>query len=124
MDDVEWTQVSFSVLYESDSSNIVTSGQVTDISWFQLDEIDDLSGFQIDFEGVIDMDVWVWESDGSAVAGDDVWDVVGSHFLLGAFHQLEFGLLCLDALEDESAWHVVEYSEVLLGLVNLDHIFQ
>lgn len=50
------------------------------LTTLEFNEVKDLSGFNFDLDGVVDGDVGVGESDGSAVVGDNVRNLVGAHF--------------------------------------------
>lgn len=67
-------------------------------------------------------DIGVRESNGSAVVGDNVGDLVGSHGLLLDLAELESGLLLVDLVCLESALHVVKNTEELAGLFNGDNV--
>jgi len=64
------------VLEGSDSTNVVTSGQNDLGSLLGLDNSVDFSGLKVKLDGVILLDVWVWESDSSSVMSDNVWNLV------------------------------------------------
>lgn len=64
------------VLESSDSTNIVTSGQNDLGSLFVLDNSVNVSSLKVKLDGVIPLDVWVWESDSSSVVSDNVWNLV------------------------------------------------
>lgn len=59
------------------------------------------------------LDVWVWESDGSAVVGNDIGDLVGAHSLSLDAAELELSLLGVNLVSLVSTLYVVEDSEVL-----------
>jgi len=64
------------VLEGSNSTNVVTTGQDDLGSLFGFDNTVNFSGLEIKLDGVISLDVWVWESDGSSVVSDNVWNLV------------------------------------------------
>ena len=73
-------------------------------------------------DGVVDLDVWVRESDGSSVVGDDVRNLSLADLLLGDLAELEFSLLGVNSVWLESSLDVIEDSEVLVGLLNGDNV--
>ena len=73
---------------------------------------------------VVSLDVWVWEADGSSVVGHNVWDFVLAELFLGNFAELELSLRCVNANWLESSLDVVEDTEVLVSLWDLDHVHQ
>jgi len=64
----------------------------------------------------------VRESDGSAVVGDDVGDLVFAHGLPLDGGELERGLLSVDLVSLVATLGVVEDSEVLTGLLNANNV--
>jgi hypothetical protein len=69
-------------------------------------------------ERVVDLDVGVRETDGPAVVGDDVWDLVLSDELLNNLAELEASFLGINGVGLETTLDVVENSEVLTSLGN------
>ena len=61
-------------------------------------------------------------SDGSAVVGDDVGDLVFAHGLPLDGGELESGLLSVDLVSLVATLGVVEDSEVLTGLLNANNV--
>lgn len=44
----------------------------------ELDEVGDLARVQVNADGVVDLDEWVWVADGAGVVGDQVGDTFGA----------------------------------------------
>lgn len=107
VDDIEGSQMSLNVEDGSDSTDVVTTGNVSQMSWLVRDPTDDLVVFKIVLDGVVFIDVWVWESDGSGIVGDDVWDLVGTDGFFDDLAELEVSFWALDADEGESSFFVV-----------------
>ena len=72
--------------------------------------------------GVLSLDVGVRVSDGSAVVGDDVGDLVLAHGLSLDGAELEGGLLSVDLVSLVATLGVVEDSEVLSSLLNANNV--
>jgi hypothetical protein len=68
------------------------------------------------------LDVWVGESDGPSVVGNDVRNFIGSHGLLLDEAELECAFLCVDFVSLVSSFYVIEESEELSGLLNADYV--
>ena len=58
------------------SSNVVSTGNIAEFSRLILNCSCDLSFLEVVLDGVSFVDVWVRESDGSGIIGDDVGDLV------------------------------------------------
>jgi len=68
--------------------------------------------------------VRIWVSDGSTVRGVQVWHVLGSGLDLTGTAELVFSLGGGDTVDDESALHIIDDTEVLAGLLDLDDIHE
>jgi hypothetical protein len=66
----------------------------------------------------------VGETDGSAVVGNNVGDLVGTKALSLDSAELETGLFGIDSDGLEAALDVVEHTEELTGLVDADNILE
>lgn len=124
VDDIETTDVSISVDNNTDSTNVVTGGDHAKVASFELDEINDLTGGDVQLGGVIDGEFGVGESEGSTVVGDDVGDLVGADSLLGDLDELVFSFFLADVSEDESSLNVVEDSVQFTSLLDGDDVHE
>ena len=116
--DVETTQVLLDVHQGTNSTDVVTSGQVHKFSGFVLEPGGNLSLLKVILEGVSLFDFGVGESDGSAVVGHNVWDLVASNGFGLHLQKLVFGFVLLDGHKGESSLDIVKHSVVLVGLDN------
>jgi len=73
-------------------------------------------------DGIVLLDVWVGESEGSAVVGNNVGNFVGSHGLSSDGAELELSFLGVDLVSLVSTLDVVEDSEVFSSSVNGDNV--
>jgi len=124
VDDIETTDVSISVDNNTDSTDVVTGGDHAKVASFELDEINDLTGSDVQLGGVIDGKFGVGESEGSTVVGDDVGDLVGANSLLGDLNELVFSFFLADVSEDESSLNVVEDSVQFTSLLDGDDVHE
>jgi len=124
VDDVEGSWVSLSGEDSSDSTDVLTADDLAHVTGIELDPVGDLVGGEVELDGVADLAVWVWVSDGSAVVCHQVWDVVLLAEELLHSAELVAGLLGGDSVDDESALGVIDESEVLVGLLEGDNIHE
>lgn len=68
------------------------------------------------------LDVGVGESEGSAVVGDNIGDLVGTEGLASDAAELELGLVGVNLVGLVSSLHVVEDSEVLAGSLDRNNV--
>jgi len=124
VDNIKRTWVSFSGLDGTDSTDVLTADDLAQVTSVEFDPVGDFVGGQVEFDGVTDFAVWVWVSDGSSVVCDQEWNVVflNEHFLYSA--KLVGSFFGGDSVNDESAFGVVDQSEVLVGFLDRDNIHE
>lgn len=112
------------VLDDSDSSDVVSLHAVGEVSDLHLVRGLDLVGSDVELDGVLDLDVLVEELEGSSVVGDEVADLVGSDEFLLDSAEFEVSLFLLDFDHGESSLDVVEDSEGLVDLGDLEDVHE
>lgn len=122
VDNIEATQMSFDVLDGSDSTDVVSAGDVCEVSGLVGVPLGDLVLFKVKSEGVSFVDFGMGESDGSAVVGDNVGSFVGADELFRDFQEFDFGFSVFNFDRFESTLDVVEKSKVLVGLGDADDV--
>jgi len=97
---------------QTNSSQIVSSSNHDKVSNVVFDKVEDLSGLEIDLDGIINLDKRIRVSDGSSIMEIDVGNTIVSN--LGGFDlaKLVFGLLGRDLLNDKSSLNVEQKSVV------------
>ena len=93
VDNVESTEVSLLVNDNTRSTHVSSTSDHDDVSWLELDVVDDFVLNKVEFDSVVDLDSWVGVSDGSSVVGDNVWDTLGTELMSLDFAEFEVGLL-------------------------------
>jgi hypothetical protein len=73
MDDIESSNMSFTVHNSSGTTHIAATSDDNDVSGIELDKVGDLALLQVVLDGVVDFDLGVRIADCSAVMGDEVW---------------------------------------------------
>ena len=124
VDDLVLTSVLLSVGDHTNTADGVTSGHHGDVSVLELDEVQDLSGGNVNLDGVVDLDLGIGELDCSGVVGHGVGCLVVTKENLVDLAELEGGLLLLDLVDSETTLGVPQESEVLVGLLDLDNIHE
>lgn len=121
---VETTIVSFLVNDSTDTTQVTTTGDVDQLTNVELDVVSDLTGSQVDLDGVIDLDVWVWVSDSSTIVSDNVWNTLLTQLDLLDLNQLVGSFFVSDTVDSESTLDVVDQSEVFVGSFQGDNIHE
>lgn len=122
VDNVKATGMSLTGHDGSNSASVSSSGDHAKVSGVELDGIEDLAGGDVDLDGVVHLDDGVGVPDGSAVTGVQIWDTIGASLGLPDLAQLVHGLLGGDSVNGESSLDIIDDTEVLSGLLDLDNI--
>lgn len=109
-------------LQDTDSTDVVSAGEVNGGTVDVLNHTGDLGVSQVDLERIADGNVWVRESEGSAIVGGNVWDLLLTNVLLYDFAELETGFLGLDSVWDESAFDIKQNSKELVRFFNCNNV--
>lgn len=124
VDNLVVSGVLLSVCDNTNTADRVTSSDHGDVARLELDEVKDLAGGDVNLNGIVDLNLWVGELEGSGIVGDGIRNLVVTEEGLGDLAELEGGLLLLDLVNSETTLGVPQESEVLVGLVDLDHIHE
>ena len=116
--DIKATQVSFDMHELTNSTDVVSAGDVTEFAWLVLDPGDDFAVLQVVLDGVALVNIGVRESDGSRVVSYNVGDLVGTDGFSLDLEELELGLIFLDTDEGEPSLDIVEHAVVLSGFLD------
>ena len=83
------------------------------MSWFIDNPAGDLIIFKIVFNWISLFNIWVWESNGSWIVSDDVWNLVWSNSFFNNFSKFEVSFWAFNADEGESSFFIIQKSIVL-----------
>lgn len=114
--------MSFNVKDWTNSTDVVTTSDISKVSWFVADPANDLVLFKIVFDGISFINIWVWESDGSGIVSDNVWDLVWPNGFLNDFTEFEVGFFVINFDESKSAFFVIKESVVLWSFDDVKNI--
>jgi len=118
------TVVDFDVLEDTDATDIVSSSDEDTGTVLELEAGIDVTGGEVELDGVVDVDLGVGVTDGSSVMGDDVRNLVLTDSLLLDLAEFELGFLLRDLDGSEASLNVVKDSEVLSGFGDGDDVHE
>ena len=124
VDNVEGAGMSLSGHDSSNSASVTSSSDHAKVAGVKLDGVLDLASGDVHLDAVIDLDDGVGVSDGPSISGVQVGDSVGASLDGSDLAQLVLGLLGGDPVHGEPSLHVVDDTEVLSGLLDLDHVHE
>jgi len=120
--DVEGTWMLLDGLEDTNSTDVVSTSEVNRSSVDELVNTLDALISQVNLESIVLLDVWMWESEGSAVMGGHVWNLLFADVLLNNSAKLETGLLGVNFVRVESSLGVEKDSEELISFFNSNNV--
>jgi len=112
------------VLEDSNTANVISAGDEDRGTVLELDEAVDFVGLEVEFDGVVLLDVGVGVADGAAVVGHNVRNLVLAESLALNLAELEGSFLRFNAMGLETSFSVVEDAEVFAGLGDGDNVHE
>lgn len=120
MDYTDTSDVFLKIEDLGNSTDVVTSGDVSEVSRLVLNPLDDLSLFKIVLNGISFIDFGMGESNSSGITCDNVWDFVGTNSFFDDLQQFEFSLSIFNFDEGESSLDIIKNSVVLVSFCERD----
>jgi len=114
--------MSFDVKNGSNSTDVVTTSDISEMSRFVANPADNSIFFKIVFDGITFINIWMWESDGSGIVSDNIWNLVWSNSFFDYFTEFKVGFLIIDSNEAKSALFVIKKSVILSSFNNVKDI--
>lgn len=119
---IVWSWVFLNRLENTNSSNVVSSSQNNCCSVCEFNYAAYFSSCEIQFDGVVLADVWVWESNSSSIMSNNKWNFGFSNELIDNFAKFESSLLSFDSVRLESSFNIIKNSKMLICLFNWDNV--
>ena len=124
VDDFEATNVTFTVNELTNTTNVTTTSNHDNVTDIELDEIFDLTSFEVEADGVVGLDQRIRVTDSTAIVGGDVRDTLGTNHDLSNLAELVLGFFVSDTVDGETTLDVVDETEVFTSLFNADNIHE
>ena len=124
VDEVEASVVLGHVRDGSDTADVLAARKHDGGALLELVPHLDFPGLEVVLDGVVFLDVGVWESDGAAVVGHDIRHLVWAHSALGNFTEFVSRFAGVDFVSLVAAFDVVKNSEVFASLVDGEHVHE
>jgi len=119
---VEGTWMLLDGLEDTNTTNIVSTNEHNRGTVGELDNGLDVTGGEVNLDGVVDGDIRMRISHGSTVVGRDVRDLILVDGLSDNLAKLELGLSRVDRVSLEATLGIEEDSEVLVSLLDGDDV--
>ena len=114
MNHINTSIVSLTVSDDTSTTHVTTTSDHDHVSSVELDEISNFTSLKVKLDSIVDLDGWVWVTDGATVVSNDVWDTLSADGNLANFAKLVGGLFGGDTVDDETSLDVVQDSEVFI----------
>jgi len=124
VDNVETSIVTLSVSDNTNTAHVTTTGSHCNDTSVELDKVRDLASCEVNLDGVVNLDSWVWVTDGSSIVRDQEWDSAFAQLYSLDLSKLVFRLLSLDSVNGEATLGIVDKSEVFASLLDADDIHE
>lgn len=123
MDDFKTTLMLFTMSNDTNTTHVITTSDIANISRVKLDKFSDFTSFQINLDGVVDLDQWVWVTDGTTIVSNGIWDSLGTELDLLHLGKLVLGFFFSDAMDGETTLDIIDETKVFTSLFNGDDIY-
>lgn len=118
------TWVVLNVHQLSDTTNVISSLDEDSSSIFEFNDFLNLASLKVKLDGIVLLDFWVGETEGSAVVSHNIRNFVLAEALALHFAQFEACLLSVDANRLEASLDVVQNAEVFAGFWDGDDVLE
>lgn len=105
------------------TTHVTTACDHDDVTSVELDKVGDFSLINVELDSIVDLDVGVRVTNGTAVVGNDVGDTACTYSNLLHFEELVSGLLGGDTMDGKSALDIVQETEMLSRFFDGDDIY-
>ena len=72
MNNIISTVMSFTVSHDTNSSNVVSCSDHSNVADIEFDEAGDFRSLEVQSDGIANFDGWVWVADCAGIVGDEV----------------------------------------------------
>ena len=76
MDNVERSWMTITGLDNTNTTSVTTTSDHAQVTSIEFYVFGDGTSFDIKDNGIVDLDVWVWVSDGTGIVGNDEWNTL------------------------------------------------
>jgi len=119
---VEGTWMLLDRLEDTNSTNVVTTGEVNGCTIDKLNNTGDFTSSEVNLESIHLANVWMWESEGPSVVSGNVWDLLLANVLLLDLAKLETGFFGINFVWIESSFGINQNSEELISFFNSNNV--
>lgn len=112
MNDIETSNMSLLVSDHPGPAHVTPTSDHDNVTSVEFDKVSDFVLLKVELDCVVYFNQRIRVTDGSTIVCDDVWDSTGTNGNFADFQEFVAGFLGSDAVNGESAFDVVEETEV------------
>ena len=122
MNDIETSNVLLSVHNDTSPAHVTSASDHDDVACVELNKVGDFCLLNVILDSVVNSDMGVGITDGSAIVGDDVGNSTVADGDATDFQELVGRFLRCDAVDGETALNIIEETEVFSRFFDRDNI--
>jgi hypothetical protein len=124
MDDIETTNMLLAVNDDTCTTHVATTSDHDDVAGVEGYEVGDFSLLKVKLYSVVDLNDWIGITDCASVVCDNVGDTLGTEGHFADLEKFVGSLLGGDAMDSETAFHVIQQAEMFARLFDRDDIHE
>jgi len=124
MNNIEGPRMTLSANNGTNTPQVTTSGDHTQVSRIEFDGIHDLPACNVYLNGVVHFDHWIRVSDSAAIVCHQEWNSLRGDLETLHLAELVLGFLWSDSVNREATFDVIDQTEVLVRLFDLHDIHE
>jgi len=122
VNDIKTSNVLLSMHNDTSPAHVTSASDHDNVACVELNKVCDFCLFNVILDGVVNTDMGVGITDGSAIVGDDVGNSTVADSDATDFQELVGRFLRCDAVDRETALDIIKETEVLSGFFDRDNI--
>jgi hypothetical protein len=122
MDNIKTSDVLFSVHNDTRPAHVAPASDHNNVSSVKFDKVSDLALLEIKFNSIVGFDSRIRVTNCASVVSDNMRNSAGPNSHSADFEQLVGGFFRCDTVDSETAFDIVEESEVLSRFFDRNNI--
>lgn len=116
--------MSFAVDNGTDTTQISASGDHAQIARIEFNVIGDFRRGDVQLDGVVGLDHWIWITDGASVVRNQEWYALGTQLCLLDLAQLVFGFFGRNTMDGKATLNVVDQTEMFTSFFDGNNVHE
>ena len=113
MNNIEGTKVTITVNNNTDTTNVVSLGNETKITNFELDMTNNLVSLEINLDGIVNLNSGIRETNSTSIVSYNEGDLLVGNLTLDNLAKLELSFVFINAVENETSLNIIKKTETI-----------